>query len=76
MPKPPPAPKTCDTCQFHYNPSEGDIIFPEINPEAEGFCRVNPPENRGGRVVTSGMYKVTLNALPACGQWHKGDQDW
>lgn len=76
MPKAPPVPKTCDTCQFHYSPPEGDIIFPEIDSGAEGFCRVDPPSNRGGRSVVSGMYKVTANALPACGKWHKGDQDW
>jgi len=51
-------------------------MFPEINFGAEGFCRVDPPENQGGLVVISGMYKVTSNALPACGKWNKGSPDW
>ncbi len=51
-------------------------MFPEVDSAAEGFCRVDPPENRGGRVVISGMYKVTPNAFPACGHWQKGAQDW
>jgi len=76
MPKPPPSPKTCGDCQFHYTPLEGDPLFPVIDLTIEGFCRVDPPQNRGGRVVISGMYKVTPNALPACGRWNSGAQDW
>ena len=71
-----PVPKTCDSCQFHYTPADDDTLFPAVDLQTEGFCRVNPPTNRGGRTVISGMYKVTAKALPACGHWHKASQDW
>jgi hypothetical protein len=76
MPKALLIPKLCGACQFHYTPPERDTLFPKVALEDEGFCRIDPPENRGGRTVISGMYRVTSKLLPACGRWHKGDQNW
>lgn len=72
----PATPKKCETCQYFYLPPEGDTIFPEHDEDIEGFCRVVPPRNRGGRVVVATMYPMVLKALPACGEYNKGKQNW
>ena len=72
----PATPKTCSDCQFLYLPAVDDTIFPENDNATQGFCRVVPPRNRGGRVVVATMYPQVLKALPACGEYNKGDQDW
>ena len=66
----------CGGCQFFYQASEGDTIFPDIDPDTEGFCRVLPPRNRGGKVVVDSMYPIVRKDLPACGEYNRGRQDW
>jgi len=68
--------RKCGACRYHYTPLEGDTLFPEIDTTIEGFCRIEPAENRGGRTVLAGMYRVIAKDFPACGRWTKGDPNW